>query len=400
MPNFIQKRFSNPETFRKIRPDLLLAWLKQSEGYFTKCGLMVSADCNGFEWTAFSRGFDYDGLVRVFMEPTPDMPPELVEGLHLVHEMGRPSHVESMFEEARKYGLDLGLPEDATPEDVALKLLLLDPRALENLRNCGLITRRRTFDYFTTDAVPVPKFDGPTLEQIRIIERRLDAFYVAWRCGPGVRVFAYCQQRIGHDSPEWFFVVWHGAKPRREEAMERGQPTSLMYRPRRYALLKYDPMRGEMGVYSSAEIEQRILLKAFGGALFGRDNFFPGRLKFDLRPLVYRGRSALACADVPPIEDVRLTEVHFFRRRAPWRLVIQRADDLFELFERGEIRWPKDLTEITRATFTVKLWRERRPRRLTIIPCNRALYTRDEESPIMGKWMEAREMIRPIVLQE
>jgi len=182
--------------------------------------------------------------------------------------------------------------------------------------------------------------------------------------------------------------------------MERGQPTSLMYRPRRYALLKYDPMRGEMGVYSSAEIEQRILLKAFGGALFGRDNFFPGRLKFDLRPLVYRGRSALACADVPPIEDVRLTEVHFFRRRAPWRLVIQRADDLFELFERGEIRWPKDLTEITRATFTVKLWRERRPRRLTIIPCNRALYARDEESPIMGKWMEAREMIRPIVLQE
>jgi hypothetical protein len=306
-----------------------------------------------------------------------------------------------MFEEAAKYGLDLGLGDDATPEDVALKLWLLDPRVLEDLRNCDVIGRRRSFEYFTTDAVRLPKFCEPTLEQIRTIERRLDAFYVAWRRGTGTSVFSYCQQRMGYDSPEWFFLVWHGELPRRDDAMEKGQPKSLLYRPRRYALLKYDPMRGEMGVWCSAEIEQRILLKAFGGALFGRDNFFPGRLKFDLRPLVYRGRSALACADVPPIEDVRLTAVEFFRRRAPWRRVVQQAGDLFELFERGEIRWPKDLTEITRATFSIKLYRERRPRQLTIMPCNRALYARDEESPILGKWMEAREMIRPVtVLQE
>jgi len=56
---------------------------------------------------AFNRGFDYERLVRVFIEPTADMPPELVEGLHLVHEMGRPAHVESMFEELGSTGWTL-----------------------------------------------------------------------------------------------------------------------------------------------------------------------------------------------------------------------------------------------------------------------------------------------------
>jgi hypothetical protein len=46
MPSLIQKRFTNLETFRKIRPDLLWAWLKQSEDYFKKRGLVIpSAEC-------------------------------------------------------------------------------------------------------------------------------------------------------------------------------------------------------------------------------------------------------------------------------------------------------------------------------------------------------------------
>ena len=395
MPNLIQKRFTNPETFRKFRPDLLLAWLRQSESYLKRRGLLLPVDAGAFERNAFNRGFDFDGLVRVFMEPTPDMPPELVEGLHLVHEMGRPVHVQNMFDGAQRYGLDLGLGDDATPEDVALRLLLLDPRVLQDLQNCGVIKRRRAFEYFSADTPVLPSFEKPSLEKIRMIERRLEAFYAAWRKGSGARVFAYCQQRMGHYTPEWFFLVWHGGFPKREEAMENGQPTTVHFRPRRYAILKYDPARAEMGVYCSADHEKTILLRVFGRTLFGRETFFPARAKFNLRPLIERGRLALTWADVPPIEDVRLTELEFFRRREPWRRVIQQADDLFQLFERGELFWPRDLTEVTKATFTVKFWRQKRPRQLTIVPCNRALYARDEDSPILAKWMEAREIILP-----
>ena len=41
MPSLIQKRFTNPETFRKIRPDLLWAWLKPYESYFKERGLVL-----------------------------------------------------------------------------------------------------------------------------------------------------------------------------------------------------------------------------------------------------------------------------------------------------------------------------------------------------------------------
>lgn len=395
MPSLIQSRFTNPETFRKIRPDLLWALLKRSEGYLNKRGLMLPASGENLGADAFSPRLDYDALVRVFMEPTADIPVELVEGLHLVHEMGRPSRVEKMFQEACKSGLKLELGEDATPADVAVKLFLLDPKVLEDLCNCDVMARRRSFEYFTTDAVPVPRFEGPTLEQMRRLEEKLDAFYVAWRRGGGTRVFSYCQQKPGDDAPEWLFLVRHGGLFRREEAMQNGEPTSVVYRPRKYALLRYDAGRGEMGIYCSEDRERKVLLKSFGKVLFGRDDFFPGTAKFDLAPLVARGRAAVAWADVPAIEQVRLTDLEFYRRQAPWRRVIQQADDLFALIEHGELCWPRDLKEISKATFTVKLRRQSRTRRVTIVPCNRAVYSCDEDGPILERWMVARELILP-----
>ena len=32
------------------------------------------------------------------------------------------------------------------------------------------------------------------------------------------------------------------------------------------------------------------------------------------------------------------------------------------------------------------LFWQKRPRQLTIVPCNRALYARDDDSPILAKW--------------
>jgi hypothetical protein len=178
------------------------------------------------------------------MEPTEDMPAELSDALHLVHEMGSARRLDCMLAEARENDLDLDLPETATPLDVALKMWLLDPGMLENLHNSQDANRPRKFDYFSTDATPVPAFHGASLEQLRRIEQRLGDFYMAWRRGTGTRVFSYCQQRKWQVSPEWLFVVRHGEPFRREEAMENGEPTSVLFRPRKCAVLKYDTGRG------------------------------------------------------------------------------------------------------------------------------------------------------------
>ncbi len=224
----IQKRFTNPETFRKIRPDLLWAWLKESESYFNKRGLVLPPSGESLGADAFSPRLDYDALVRVFMEPTADMPLELVEGLHLVHEMGRPHHLQRMLDEARKQGLNLVIEPNDTPADVAMRILLLDQRFLENLHTCDKVTRPRSFEYFLTDASPLPHFEFPSLEQIHALEGRLASFYEAWQSGKGTRVFAFSRQAACRQGPEWLFLVRHGTPFRREEVRDavflRSQP--------------------------------------------------------------------------------------------------------------------------------------------------------------------------------
>ncbi len=138
------------------------------------------------------------------------------------------------------------------------------------------------------------------------------------------------------------------------------------------------------------------MLRHFGRVLFGRADFFPIGRKFNLWPLVELGRASLAFRDVPGIEEVRLTGLEFFERREPWLRTAQQADDVFRLIETGRIRWPERLDEITRATFTVRLCRERRARRMTIMPCNRALYHRDDMSGILEKWMAARGIVTAV----
>jgi len=66
-----------------------------------------------------------------------------------------------------------------------------------------------------------------------------------------------------------------------------------------------------------------------------------------------------------------------------------KSSDIFELAERGEMQWPRKVEEITRATFKVKFKRARRARRLTIVPCNKALYARDSDSGILERFLKA-----------
>ena len=172
MSNSIQKWFASTEMFRKLRGDLFLAWLKQSEGYFTKHGLVIPADCGGLERSAFQPGFDFDGLARLFMEPTADLPAQLVEGLHMIHEMGTPGRYDKMKAEVERAGLQLELGTKATALDTALFLLLRHPSGLQDLHAKLEMMRRRKFVYFQAEARPVPAFTEVRLAQKRELDRK------------------------------------------------------------------------------------------------------------------------------------------------------------------------------------------------------------------------------------
>ena len=345
-------------------------------------------------------GVDYDGLARIFMEPTVDMPERLLDSVFLIHGMASPRGMEVLVDGAETHGLDLGLKEEVTPADVAVRMWLLNPQLLEQLHNSHELARPRSFQYFSTDADPVPHFEGPSGGQIAAIEERLNAFYVAWGRGKGARVFATpLQAGTIPSGGEWTFLIRHGGAPRREGAMEDGEPTSVFYRRLEYDLLKYAAARGEMAASCCSDRERRVLLRVFGACLFGRNDFFPGTAKYTLAPLL-GGRSCLACGDIPGIEHVSLTEVQFYRREEPSKVRTERAEDIFQFIEMGELKWPDRVDEITRATFKVKFWKAKRARRLTIVPCNKALYGRDSDSGILERWLRARGFILDCVDDE
>jgi hypothetical protein len=379
MPNLNPGPFAHSEILSQIRPDLLLAWLWPARDYLARRGLVLPRP-------DAPAPVNSEALAAIFLDPTPDLPPDLADSLYLFREMATPEGMDAILAAARAAGLELGLGEEASPADVALRAWVLDRQLLQRWHNRLEVKRSRAFKYYSTDANPPPALDGPTPEQLAALEQRLNAFFRAWKRGGGARVFFYRFQS------EWVFIVRHGAPCRREGAMKDDQPTSICYRPQRHDLLIYDPARGQMRLNCCAERERRVLLRAFGLCLFGRADYFPGTAKYTLAPL-RSGRACLACADVPGIERVTLTEVELHVREEPRHRIIRKARDIFALVENGSLVWPAQLDAIARATFEVKFWRAPRPRRLTLVPSNRALYSREEDSRLLDKLLQVRKFI-------
>lgn len=367
---------TNAGAFRAIQRDLLITWLRPWAPYFERRGLTLPA-------LESERSVDYDKLAGVFLEPTPDMPAELVDSAFLIHGMASSAGMDILLEGAAKRGRSLEVGAKDTPADVAVRMWLVDPRLLEDLHNYRELGRRRTFRWYATDTNPVPAFVGPTETQAAALEERLNRFYVAWHHGKGAKVSSY--KRGG----EWCFLVRHGARLERLGAMEDGVETSVLFRRLRHDVLLYKVNRGQMGVYCCAEKERGLLLRVFGSCLFGRADFFPGTSKYTLWPLLKYGRDCLACSDVPGIERVSLTGLEL-RSKVKGERELREGPDVFGLIERKEMRWPVDLREITRATFTVKFWRAKKPRRVSIVPSNKVVYGRDGDAALLEPWMEAR----------
>jgi len=380
MPSLKPGKFSSPELLRKFRPDLLRDWLAPFADYFTRRGFTLpprGADASP----------DYDRLARILIEPVADMPEALLESLYLFRELDNPLAMDAIHAEAHRRGLDLQLDSHATPLDMVVRAWTLDRRLVEGLHTRLELKRPRAFKIFTSDALPLPAFTGPTPEQLQDLEARLNHFYEAWKRGKGARVFPSRQ------GDQWLFLVRHGAPCRRENAMQNDEPTTVFYRPQKHDVLKYDAARGELAVNCCSDRERRILLRLFGACLFGRGDFFPGAARYTLAPLVHRGRACLACADVPGIERVSLTEVELEVQDDPRHRDIRKAEDIFALVETGKLVWPQNVDEIRRATFAIKFWRAPRPRRLTIMPCNRVVYGREEDSGILERLLRTRGFI-------
>jgi hypothetical protein len=73
--------------------------------------------------------------------------------------------------------------------------------------------------------------------------------------------------------------------------------------------------------------------------------------------------------------------------------VTRESEDIFARVENDLFRWPTAPERLARAGFEVKFTSGNRPRRVTIMPPNRALYGRDDDSILVEQWLRARGFI-------
>ena len=379
MPNLNLRRFSNPDTLSRIKPESLIEWLQPARAYLAGRGVTIPAAAN-------DGPVNLDALAGLFLDPEPDMPAYLVDSLCLIHEMSDPFGMDAILEAAEDRGLDLAIGDKPDPVDVAVQAWLKDKTLLEQLHNQHELTRPRSFLYFGTNASTIPPFAPPETAQLAALEARLDDWYAKKKRGRGCRVFAYPK------NGECWFLVRHGLPCKREGVMDGVENASIFYRPRKHDVLVYNAAAGEIRANCCGKREREEFRKAFGVHLFGDEDFFPGTAKYHLDPLVNDGPGCLACGDVPGIEFVTLKEVEFFQPGQPWHRITHRSEDIFQLVAKGMVTWPA-VVRITRAGFEIKFADAKKARRVTLIPPNKAQYTRDDDSALVEQWLKARGFI-------
>ena len=379
MATYNLRRFAQPAVLKAIAPKRLQEFLGSYRTYFNGRGLPLPSP-------NASNGLDHEQLVEVLMSPDADTPKDLVDALFFVNEMSTAKCMDLLLEEAETKGLSLDGKPDPTAADVAVQVFLKDRRLLERKHAEQYLTRPRSFEYFQTEARPVPAFKQPSRETLTALEHDLDEWFEEKKRGRGSRVFVYPK------GDSIWFLVRHGDPFRREGSLDGGQTSSVFYRPEKHDVLVYEPALGELRMNACNNGEKETYRRKFGRYLFGDEDFFPGTGKYTLEPLRTAGTASIVCTDIDGIDRVQLKEIQFLWRGAEWEIEIRKANDIFAALEANGRSMPSR-AHIIRASFQVKFTDAKSPRTVTIRPSNIAQYTRDSDADVVEDWLTKRGFI-------
>ncbi|HNQ22462.1 MAG TPA: hypothetical protein PKK06_05150 [Phycisphaerae bacterium] len=366
----LSRFFSQPEILRRIAPENLLSLLADHAAALEVLGLKLPDDA--------AVGLDHVRLTSLLLEPD-KLPADLREAFYFIHEMATPEGMECLLEAAEQAGVEIvGTP---TPGDAAVQVWLKDRELLERKHAEQFLRNPRTFESFASAIAPVPGMRDPVAAAARM-KADLDDFFEKKKRGRNTKVFPYVR------TDGVWFLVRHGDPFKREGAIDdRGESIGVYYWPEKFDVLVLDPAEGELRINARNKGEKKEYRKVFGRHLYGDEAFFGGEDKYTLEPLREKGEDALA--PVEGMEEVVLTEVHFFWGGSHHEREVRKADDIFAAYRDRGRAFPAQ-PPIIKACFRVTFSDSETPRTVTIKPPNVAQYTRDADSVIVEEWLRAR----------
>lgn len=244
----------------------------------------------------------------------------------------------------------------------------------------------RSFEAYQLDRFRRPAFKPPSDKQLKALASDLDDWFEEKKRGRGTRII------MGEKDDGVWFLVRHGDPFKREESIDAGATSSVYYRPVKPDVVVYSTQIGELRVNARSKGEKQLYRTKFGKHLFSDENIFPGTEKYTLDPLREMGEDSLAPGDIEGIDWIKLREVQFFFGGNPWEVVARKSEDYFALLKARNKTFPVS-GRIIKATFDVKFSDAKTPRSVVIKPSNIAQFTRDDDSVLVERWLEARGFI-------
>jgi len=373
MLRFNLKTFAQPDRLKEIQPLKLIRILTPCREYLDAHGLSLPQDDR--------EEIDYIVLGGILAAADEWMDSHVVEGLHVIGNLGTDEHFDELLDVARRNFIEVDM--DSTAADLAATIWLEAPQALVLKEREAGSHRRRKFESFRArdaEAV-VPPEQLPM--QFDALETDLEGWFMAKKRGVGCRVV-----RIDFEG-EVRFLVQHGQLCKREPSRKGPQSTCTFFRPEKTDLVIYDALNNELRISTSTIGELRLYREKFGKHVFGDPEKFVYAEKYTLTPLKADGVASLQCRDVGGVEWVRLTELECLWPSAFDYMERLKASDLFKAMELRQRKIDAQ-ADLLHARFAVKLAGEANPRPVLVQPPNIAEYGRGEEAAVIEQWLRAR----------
>jgi hypothetical protein len=371
------KYFSHPDMLRQFQPGILIQIVQTAEGFFTSKSFPMPPPNNGSE-------IDCEALAGILADPDEEMPGDLVDGLHLISELGNEACFDGLLQMAGEAGI--AVDEEVTPQDLAALIWLARPRLLQQKAQESSFERRKTFESFAS-ADPAMVIDAAALpEDLADLEAALREHFRRKKKGRRCRVLRKNTPGAVH------FYFQHGQACRREPSVKGEESTCTFFRPERTDMVILDMANPELRINSSSAPDMRKYRELFGLHLFGSAETFRYAQKYNLEPLRKLGQPSLESSDFPDLESARLTELEMDWGGALNNTSVEKADDVFMALEIRQATIP-DQPALKEAKIKVKLKGVKKPRVLSLVAGNKSGYPRGEEAAVFEEWLRPREFI-------
>jgi hypothetical protein len=314
----------------------------------------------------------------------------LVDCLYLIRELGRDCHVDQMLRDQGVKDLGVIYPPNQIPVaiDVATRICIANVEVLRRLHAEARLPSIRSFAYFHSPSATAPVPRRLSAAKRKAMQAELDLKLRELNQGANTRVTLI-------DRPDELWIVLERAAPmHRENVVEAGKRTSLLYTPAVSDVLVYLKRFGRLGIQTavSSKRVRELYLAQVGKHLFGDHLTFPLDGGFDLEPL-RQGAASIRYEDIAGIRKLELRELEWEFDDAVGLVSSHQAQiDLFRAMQLTGLAIPA-AARLLRAVFLVTFAGSDEPRRMEIRPRNILKLQRDEDSAVVDAWLRARGLI-------